>query len=259
MGGTIRVESEVGKGSRFHFTARFGRQTQTIVEAHEEPMVAEGLRALVVDDNATNRAVLEELLSNWRMRPNGVKGGQEALAEMEAAAAQGDPYRLVLLDSQMPDLEGLEVAREIRRRPEIAGATLMLLSSSDQPGDAARCKELGIPVFLHKPIKQSELLDAILTVLHQTSSKVSQVTTLRPTPSVCERGLQILLVEDNEINQEYAVNLLRRRGHNVVVANNGQEALADWEKGAFDVILMDVQMPVMDGFAATAAIRGQGK
>ncbi len=257
MGGTIRVESEMGKGSHFHFTARFSRQTQSITEPHDEPIVAEGLRALVVDDNATNRVVLEELLSNWRMRPNGVKGGREALTEMEAAAAQGDPYRLVLLDSQMPGLEGLEVAREIRRRPEIAGATLMLLSSSEQPGDAKRCKDLGIPIFLHKPIKQSELLDAVLTVLLHSPSKVTQVTTLRPTSSVCEGGFQILLVEDNEINQEYAVNLLRRRGHDVVVANNGQEALADWERGTFDVILMDVQMPVMDGFAATAAIRAR--
>src|SRR5437764_15141839 len=125
MGGAIRLESEVGKGSRFHFTARFGRQTSTIIEALQGPSIAEGLRALVVDDNATNRAVLEELLSNWRMRPKGATGGREALAEMEAAAVQGAPYRLVLLDSQMPDLEGLEVAREIRRRPDLAGAALL--------------------------------------------------------------------------------------------------------------------------------------
>jgi two-component system sensor histidine kinase/response regulator len=161
----------------------------------------------------------------------------------------------VLLDSQMPDLEGLEVAREIRQRPDLAGAILILLSSADRPGDMARCKELGISVFLHKPVKQSELLDAILSVLHQTSIKVTQAHPSRPCPSIAEGGLQILLVEDNEINQEYAVDLLRRRGHNVVVANNGLEALADWEKEIFDVILMDVQMPLMDGFAATAAIR----
>ena len=255
MGGTIGVESEVGKGSSFHFTARFGRQLQTIVEEHAEPIAAEGLLALVVDDNATNLAVLEELLSNWRMRPKGVNGGREALAEMEAAAAQGAPYRLVLLDSQMPDLDGLDVAREIRQRPDLSEVILMLLSSDDKPGDMARCQELGISAFLRKPIKQSELLDAILTVLHQAPRKTRYITTPRPAPASQHGTLHILLAEDNEVNQEYAVDLLQRRGHTVVVANNGPEALADWEMGTFDIILMDVQMPLMDGFAATAAIR----
>lgn len=254
MGGTVWVESEMGKGSSFHFTARFGRQLQTIVEEHAEPIAAEGLLALVVDDNATNLAVLEELLSNWRMRPKGVNGGREALAEMEAAAARGAPYRLVLLDSRMPDLEGLEVAREIRRRPGLPEVILMLLSSDDKPGDMARCQELGIS-FLRKPVKQSELLDAILTVLHKTPRKTSYITTPRPAPASPHGTLHILLAEDNEVNQEYAVELLQRRGHTVVVANNGQEALADWEMGTFDIVLMDVQMPLMDGFAATAAIR----
>ncbi|MGD0043921.1 MAG: response regulator, partial [Isosphaeraceae bacterium] len=240
--------------SSFHFTARFGRQLHTIVEEHVEPIAAEGLLALVVDDNATNLAVLEELLSNWRMRPKGVNGGREALAEMEAAAARGAPYRLVLLDSRMPDLEGLEVAREIRRRPGLPEVALMLLSSDDKPGDMARCQELGIS-FLRKPVKQSELLDAILTVLHKTSGKTRSITTPRPAPASPHGTLHILLAEDNEVNQMYAVELLRRRGHTVVVANNGQEALADWEMGTFDIVLMDVQMPLMDGFAATAAIR----
>jgi len=255
MGGTIGVKSEVGKGCSFHFTARFGRQLRTIVEEHAEPIALEGLRALVVDDNATNLAVLEELLSNWRMRPKGVTGGREALAEMEAAAAQGAPYRLVLLDSQMPDLEGLDVAREIRQRHDLPEVILILLSSDDKPGDMARCQELGISAFLRKPIKQSELLDAILTVLHQAPRKTRYITAPRPSP-VCHHGtLRILLAEDNEVNQEYAIELLQRQGHTVVVANNGQEALAEWEMGTFDIILMDVQMPLMDGFAATAAIR----
>ena len=234
--------------------ARFGRQLQTIVEEDAEPIASEGLLALVVDDNATNLAVLEELLSNWRMRPKGVSGGREALAEMEAAAARGAPYRLVLLDSQMPDMQGLEVAREIRRRPSLPEVILMLLSSDDKPGDMARCQELGIS-FLRKPVKQSELLDAILTVLHKTSRKTRYITTPRPVPASPHGTLHILLAEDNEVNQEYAVELLRKRGHTVVVANNGQEALADWEMGTFDIVLMDVQMPLMDGFAATAAIR----
>jgi PAS domain S-box-containing protein len=255
MGGTIGVKSEVGKGCSFHFTARFGRQLRTIVEEHAEPIALEGLLALVVDDNATNLAVLEELLSNWRMRPKGVTGGREALAEMEAAAAKGAPYRLVLLDSQMPDLEGFDVAREIRQRHDLPEVILILLSSDDKPGDMARCQEFGISAFLRKPIKQSELLDAILNVLHQAPRKTRYVTAPRPSAASQHGALHILLAEDNEVNQEYAIELLQRRGHTVVVANNGQEALAEWEMGAFDIILMDVQMPRMDGFAATATIR----
>ncbi len=255
MGGAIGVESEVGQGSRFHFTAQFGRQLQVSIEEQREPIAPEGLRALVVDDNATNLAVLQELLSNWRMSPKGANGGQEALAEMEAAAAQGAPYRLVLLDSQMPDLAGLEVAREIRQRPDLPEAILILLSSDEKPGDLARCQELGITAFLRKPVKQSELLDAILTVLHQTPRKTSYVTAPRPSAASQHGALHILLAEDNEVNQEYAVDLLQRRGHTVVVANNGQEALDDWAQERFDIILMDVQMPLMDGFVATAAIR----
>ena len=164
----------------------------------------------------------------------------------------------MLLDPQMPDLEGLEVAREIRRRPGLPEVALMLLSSDDKPGDMARCQELGIS-FLRKPVKQSELLDAILTVLHKTPRKTSYITTPRPAPASQHGTLHILLAEDNEVNQEYAVDLLRRRGHTVVVANNGPEALADWEMGTFDIILMDVQMPLMDGFATTAAIRQREK
>ena len=255
MGGTIIVESEVGKGSRFHFTARFGREIQTVIEPEAEPIALEGLPVLVVDDNATNLAVLEELLSNWRMKPKGAIGGQQALAEMELAAARGAPYRLVLLDSQMPDLEGLDVAREIRQRHDRPDVVLMLLSSDDKPGDIARCQELGISVFLRKPIKQSELLDAILTVLHQTSSKTRCGTAPRSSPASPHGTLHFLLAEDNEVNQEYAVEMLQRRGHTVVVANNGQEALAAWKTGTYDIVLMDVQMPQMDGYAATAAIR----
>ena len=255
MDGAFGVESEVGKGSSFHFTARFGRQLRTIVEEPTEPIATEGLLVLVVDDNATNLAVLEEMLSNWRMRPRGATGGREALAEMETAAARGTPYRLVLLDSQMPDLEGLEVAREIRQRHDLPEAILILLSSDDKPGDMARCQELGISAFLRKPIKQSELLDAILTVLHQTPTKTRHITTPWPSPASQHGTLSILLAEDNEVNQQYAVELLQRQGHTVVIAHDGQEALAEWETGTFDIILMDVQMPLMDGFAATAAIR----
>ena len=258
MGGMIGVESEVGKGSRFHFTAIFQPERRDHVAEDTEPIAPEGLRALVVNDNATNRAVLEELLSNWRMRPDGANGGREALAEMEAAAAQGAPYRLVLLDSQMPDMQGLEVASEIRRRPDLAGAILMLLSSADRPGEMARCQELGIPAYLRKPIKQSELLDAILTALHQNPRKVGRdasSSTRMPPADPAQGGLRILLAEDNEVNQTYAVEILRRRGHTVVVANNGQEALHVLESEPFDIVLMDVQMPVMDGLAATAAIR----
>ncbi len=255
MGGSIGVASEPGNGSRFHFTARFGRQHPTIVEEPPEPIATEGLRTLIVDDNATNLAVLEEMLSNWSMRPSGASGGRAALAEIEASAARGTPYRLVLLDSQMPDLQGLEVAREIRQRRDEPEMILMLLSSDDKPGDLAICQELGVSAFLRKPIKQSELLDTILNVLHQSPRKTKPVAVPRCAAAGPYGPLHILLAEDNEVNQEYAVDLLQRRGHTVVVASNGHDALAAWKTETFDVVLMDVQMPQMDGYAATAAIR----
>jgi two-component system, sensor histidine kinase and response regulator len=255
MGGRIWVESEAGKGSTFHFTARFSPQTGAAAKPPIEPVDTRGLPVLVVDDNATNRRILEEMLINWGMRPIVVGGGQAALAEMERAAVSGEPISLALLDAMMPEMDGFDLAGRIKHRPELAGATIMMLSSAGEHGDAARCRELGIAVYLTKPIKQSDLLDAILTVLHRPSE--TREPSPKTQPALLERRhrLHILLTEDNAVNQKLAVRILEKRGHTVAIAGNGKEALAALDREPFDLILMDVQMPEMDGFEATRVIR----
>jgi PAS domain S-box-containing protein len=255
MGGRIWVESEVGKGSVFHFTARFGRQTTAAVEHGIEPVDVTGLRVLVVDDNATNRRILAEMLSNWGMQPIAVDSGLAALAEMEHAAETAQPIVLALVDALMPEMDGFELADRIKHRPRLANATIMMLSSG-QRADAVRRRELGIAACLTKPIKQSDLLDTILTVLGGATAATHE-TPIQPRKSLPanHRGLHILLAEDNSVNQRLALKLLEKRGHTVVLAANGRDALAVYAAEKFDLILMDVQMPEMDGFAATKAIR----
>jgi PAS domain S-box-containing protein len=259
MGGRIWVESEVGKGSTFHFTARFGLSKEAVSKRLTEPVDVQDLPVLVVDDNATNRRILQEMLTNWRMKPTVVEGARAALAAMEEAREAGEPFALVLTDGMMPEMDGFELAEQIQQHPELAGATIiMMLSSAGQRGDSTRCRELGVSAYLNKPIKQSDLLDTIVTVLH-TSSVEMRESSLQPQPALpaSHRRLHILLTEDNTINQRVALGILEKRGHAVVVAGNGKEALAALEREAFDLILMDVQMPEMDGFEATKAIRAR--
>jgi len=264
MGGRLWVESKPGQGSTFHFTANFGVPTDPAFEAHPaETVTLENLCALVVDDNAMNCRILEETLTSWRMKPSVADGGRKALALMEQASAEAHPFPLVLLDAQMPEMDGFAVAEQIRARPELAGATIMMLTSDRRVGDAARCRELGIAACLTKPITQSDLLDAILRVLCRSilTAPQEQAAALGPVAPL-GRALSVLLVEDSSVNQALAIRLLQKRGHVVEVANNGLKALEAWEEagpGAFDIVLMDVQMPEMDGFEATAAIRAREK
>jgi len=254
MGGQLWVESELGRGSKFHFTACFGIQEGRRPEP--EPVNVHGLPVLIVDDNATNRRILEEMLGNWRMRPTAVAGGWTALEELQRAAAAGEPFALVLLDAEMPEMDGFSLAGCIKGHPELAGATIMMLSSADRPGNAQRCQEAGITAYLMKPLKQSELLNTILTVLSRPRAAEADSHGQREEavagPS---RHLRILLAEDNAVNQMLAVRLLERQGHAVTVADNGREAITALERQPFDMVLMDVQMPEMGGFEATARIR----
>ncbi len=260
MGGRIWVESEPGQGSSFHFTALF--PLQKTAPWKYEPIGVEmlhGLPVLVVDDNATNRRILQEMLLLWQMNPTLTKDGPEALAVLQQAAGQGTPFPLVLLDAQMPKMNGFSVAERVTQNTPLAGAAVIMLTSAGMRGDAARCRELGISAYLPKPIKRSDLLAAIrmaLGVQNQSRENPSLVTvhSLRET----RERLNILLAEDNVINQKVAVRLLEKRGHTVVVAETGMRALGMLElvdQQPFDLVLMDVQMPEMDGLQATAAIR----
>jgi len=262
MQGTIWLESEANKGSRFHFTARFG--TAQGPKPQSAPLAKINLQdepVLVIDDNATNRRILEAMLKGWSMRPTLVESGQKGLAAMQGAKDTGKPFCLVLLDGHMPEMDGFRVAESLKKDPNFAGSAIMMLTSAGQRGDAARCRELGIAAYLVKPIRRSELLDAILLVLGQSSPAMAQRGLItRHTIREARRKLRILLAEDNAINRELAARLLQKQGHTVLTAATGGVALEIWEKDpCLDLILMDVQMPDVDGFQATATIREKEK
>jgi signal transduction histidine kinase/CheY-like chemotaxis protein len=260
MGGEIWLESQAGRGSTFHFTARFlPARGPGAKPAPTKPAQVHDLPVLVVDDNATNRRILQEMLTNWGMRPTMVNGGREALAALDQARGAGSPFALVLLDAMMPEMDGFALAEAIRRDPDSIGATLMMLSSANRREDAARCRELGVANYLTKPIRQSTLLDAIMTVLGPSESDLEGAVP-EAAHTACQHhgaALRLLLAEDNAVNQRLAKNLLERQGHQVVVVSNGREALAALDRSRFDAVLMDVQMPEMGGFETTAAIRAR--
>ncbi len=256
MGGRIGVDSEVGRGSMFHFTARFGLAQGKPLP---KPSVAvQHTRVLIVDDNATNRQILEAILRNWDMRPRSAGSARHAVQTLREAFRAGEPFPLVLTDANMPDLDGFALAEQIRQDPELGSTLIMMLTSGDRPGEIARCEELGIAAYLLKPIKQSELFDAIVLALGVNA--VDEETPAEPTspaPPPGGRLLRILLAEDSPVNQKLAIGLLEKHGHRVTLANHGREALAALDTQEFDLILMDVQMPEMDGYEATAAIRAR--
>jgi two-component system sensor histidine kinase/response regulator len=255
------VESEVGKGSTFHFTAHFGRAGAGIatgVMAH--PAILENLRVLVVDDNATNRRILQNSLEYWGVRAAFAGSAAEALVLLEQARLRGTPFALLIVDCHMPVMDGFMLVEVIRKSPAWVGLITVMLSSGGQRGDAERCKQLGIAAYLVKPIRQSELLEALLAVLGPRTD-AAEAAQFVPNDSMGKelRRLRILLAEDNVVNQRLAMRMLEKQGHTVVVAGDGVAALAALERGRFDVVLMDVQMPFMDGVEATAAIRkGEG-
>ena len=260
MGGRLWVESEAGKGSSFHFNMR----ARVSKEPGKRMMPAAAMQlremaVLVVDDNVTNRRVLEEMLVAWGMKPAMADGGWTGLAAMEQAKADGKTFPLVLIDAQMPDLDGFSLAERIKQSSGLAGATIMMLTSAGRRGDAARCRALGIAAYLHKPIKESDLLQAVLLALgaKDQEAQTGELIT-RHTLREQGRSLHILLAEDNLVNRELAERLLKKNGHEVTAVGDGREALDAIEKcglTAFDAVLMDVQMPRLDGLETTAAIR----
>jgi signal transduction histidine kinase/ligand-binding sensor domain-containing protein/DNA-binding response OmpR family regulator len=260
MGGRIWLESEDGKGSTFHFTTSFQHSEGKAVSQPAGIEELRDLRVLIADDNSTNRQILQAMLKKWNMRPVAVPGGEPALRALTEASQRGEPYSLILVDSEMPSMDGFTLVERIRQCPELIGVTIMMLTSAGGPGDTARCRELGIEVYLIKPVRQSELLNATLRILGKHRKIMpSVVAELATSEAASVPPSQILLAEDNLTNQKLAERLLTKRGHKVTIANNGKEAVALLAERSFDFVLMDVQMPEMDGFEATAAIRAKEK
>ncbi|MBB4640534.1 response regulator [Rhizorhapis suberifaciens] len=256
MGGRLEVESELGRGSVFRFSLPFKIADE---EVPDEQMLQPSLHALpvlVIDDNETNRRILEEMLRGWGMRPHVAESGAHALATLHRMAGEGRPYRLVLLDMLMPVMDGLAVAEAIHGAPELGSPAIIMLSSAHKDDIVRRAGVIGVSHFMLKPVRQSELLETIFAVLGVTAS--DGVDT--PPDLVADaRPLKVLIAEDNAVNQRLAQRLLERRGHEATVVGDGAEAVSALANGSFDLVLMDVQMPNMDGFQATAAIRQREK
>ena len=259
MSGAIWVESEPGAGSSFHFTASFGAAGPCEVERAVDVSVA-GAPVLVVDDNATNRRILTEWLCRWQMRPTAAASADKALCLLENASRRGSPFALVLTDFHMPQMDGLDLARYIADSPELKNTGIIMLTSGESRSEAARRKSLGVLSCLPKPVRIEELRGAIIRAL---AGKIPNISKW-PKPAAASghgpggprlRAARILLAEDNPVNQRVASRVLEKEGHRVVIANNGREALDALSREEFDLVLMDVQMPEMDGLEATAILR----
>ncbi len=257
MAGRLWVESVPGRGSTFHFTVRLRVGNGSVAgRIRVPPPKLDGMPVLVVDDNATNRQILVEVLSRWKMRPEAADCGAAALAMLQRASDAGTHYPLVLLDAHMPGFDGFAVAERIKAMPALAGAAVLMLTSSGRPGDLDRCRELGIAAHLLKPVAQGEMLEAVVRALHLSLQRAGgRPPPARPVVAGSRRPLRILLAEDNLVNQRLMAGLLEKRGHAVVITADGKQALAALEGASFDLMFMDVQMPEMGGFEATARIR----
>jgi PAS domain S-box-containing protein len=255
MKGRIWLESEQGIGSTFHFTAEFGRVAGAQRREPLQLATLFELPVLVVDDNHTNRVICAEMLASWGMKPTVVASGAAALDELSRAAAAGQPFKLALVDVMMPQMNGFELVRKLRERRDAESLVIIMLTSADQPGSAAQAKELGVARCITKPVTQSILFNAIAAAMGAALGESASAPTLTAGRGDDFKPRRILLAEDGVVNRKVAMNLLAQRGHHVTAVENGRLAVDVFAQDKYDVVLMDVQMPVLDGFAATAAIR----
>jgi signal transduction histidine kinase/CheY-like chemotaxis protein/ligand-binding sensor domain-containing protein len=259
MEGRIWADSVPDVGSTFHFTVRLAKaalapEVKRSAEASREAL--RGMRVLIVDDNATNRLILQQMTLSWQMRPELAASGPEGLVKLEEAVRAGQPFRLLLLDEMMPGMDGFEVIERIRAHGSSTEATIMMLTSSDRGSSVTRCRRHGVACHLIKPVRNAELLAAIRKALG--NAKPAMMDEAIPhVAAPAHRSLHILVAEDNRVNQKLAAATLEKMGHRVTVATNGAEALDKWREAGFDLIFMDVQMPEIDGFEATQLIRSQ--
>jgi signal transduction histidine kinase/CheY-like chemotaxis protein len=267
MGGRIWVEGEPGTGSQFHFTVSLGWVREPVEESKPGDVKLEGASVLVVDDNPSNRRILEEQLRSWGMRPEEAESAGQALALIHARADSGDPFRVVLTDLHMPGVDGFGLVKRMRESSAAQQVVVLMVTSGESPGDLARAREMGIAAYLTKPVSRSELRAAISGAMSSgknlagpgKSTEPSAARGPRPDIRPGSRSLHILLAEDNAVNEKVACAILKKAGHTVEVARDGRQAVRIMAAGSFDVVLMDVQMPEMDGFEATAAIREMEK
>ena len=260
MGGDIWVESEEGAGSTFHLRIRFGiaggdGDSERILE----PAALADSSVLVVDDNKTNRFILAEMLAHWGMRPEAVEGGETAMQSLRRAGMASRQFKVVITDLNMPDMDGFTLAEKIRSTPEFNSIPVLMLSSGARGDEAARCRQTGIAAYLTKPVRPSELLDALLNALAKNGETRRSLPAVQRPALEGRKGLKILVAEDNAVNRTLAIRLLEKHGHTIVVAENGREALEVLEREKVDAVLMDLQMPEMDGFAAIRTVREREK
>jgi CheY-like chemotaxis protein/anti-sigma regulatory factor (Ser/Thr protein kinase) len=268
MGGSIRLESESGTGSKFIFSTRVKVGTaRTTAHADDAAELLKDKTALIVDDNETNRRILETMLGHWGLRTLSAESGAKALAALDRSASAGQTISLLVSDLHMPEMDGFDLIAAVRKHPAFAALPVVLLTSSASPGDQQRADELKVAARLLKPVKQSLLLDNIMRIMTAGGASRSQpareptgaAPSAQPPAGSSGRTLRVLLAEDNPVNVKFALKLLEKAGHQVSVAGNGKQALEFWESNPFDIVLMDVQMPEMDGLEAARAIRAKEK